>query len=87
MSLWQEQRKMPTFISPNHQSLTRRLDNRGRDHLKLVDPQKALDLCPRRAAAAGIMTPIGNHSFRATGITAYLENRGGLGACPGYGGA
>jgi site-specific recombinase XerD len=24
--------------------------------------------------AAGIMAPIGNHSFRATGITAYLAN-------------
>lgn len=32
----------------------------------------------RRAAAAGIMTPIGNHSFRATGITAYLANGGAL---------
>lgn len=32
----------------------------------------------RRAAAAGIMAPIGNHSFRATGITAYLENGGAL---------
>jgi integrase/recombinase XerC len=26
----------------------------------------------RRAAAASIETKIGNHSFRATGITAYL---------------
>lgn len=32
----------------------------------------------RRAAAAGIATPIGNHSFRATGITAYLANGGAL---------
>ena len=32
----------------------------------------------RRAAAAGIETVIGNHSFRATGITAYLENGGTL---------
>jgi site-specific recombinase XerD len=32
----------------------------------------------RRAAAAGIMAPIGNHSFRATGITAYLANGGAL---------
>jgi integrase len=32
----------------------------------------------RRALAAGIATKIGNHSFRATGITAYLENRGTL---------
>jgi integrase len=32
----------------------------------------------RRAAAAGIETKIGNHSFRATGITAYLKNGGTL---------
>jgi len=30
----------------------------------------------RRAAAAGIATQIGNHSFRATGITEYLRNGG-----------
>jgi integrase len=28
----------------------------------------------RRSAAAGIATKVGNHSFRATGITAYLKN-------------
>lgn len=32
----------------------------------------------RRAAAAGIATTVGNHSFRATGITAYLANGGML---------
>ncbi|WP_196242443.1 tyrosine-type recombinase/integrase [Azospirillum oleiclasticum] len=32
----------------------------------------------RRAAAAGIATPVGCHSFRATGITAYLANGGTL---------
>ena len=32
----------------------------------------------RRAKAAGIGTPIGNHTFRATGITAYLKNGGTL---------
>jgi integrase len=32
----------------------------------------------KRALAAGIMAPIGNHSFRATGITAYLTNGGTL---------
>nr|WP_294566590.1 tyrosine-type recombinase/integrase [uncultured Rhodopila sp.] len=32
----------------------------------------------RRAAAAGIETKIGNHTFRATGITAYLKNKGTL---------
>jgi site-specific recombinase XerD len=32
----------------------------------------------RRATAAGIETTIGNHTFRATGITAYLKNGGQL---------
>ncbi|OYV25357.1 MAG: integrase [Acidocella sp. 20-63-7] len=32
----------------------------------------------RRALAAGIETKVGNHSFRATGITAYLKNGGAL---------
>ena len=32
----------------------------------------------RRAVAAGIHAPIGNHTFRATGITAYLANGGAL---------
>jgi integrase len=32
----------------------------------------------RRALAAGINTAIGNHTFRATGITAYLKNGGTL---------
>lgn len=32
----------------------------------------------RRAAQAGIATRIGNHSFRATGITEYLKNGGKL---------
>ncbi len=32
----------------------------------------------RRTAAAGILTKIGNHSFRATGITEYLKNGGKL---------
>jgi site-specific recombinase XerD len=32
----------------------------------------------RRASAAGIATLLGNHSFRATGITAYLKNGGTL---------
>jgi integrase len=32
----------------------------------------------RRAVVAGIETQIGNHTFRATGITAYLKNDGKL---------
>jgi site-specific recombinase XerD len=32
----------------------------------------------RRAVVAGIFAPIGSHTFRATGITAYLSNGGAL---------
>jgi site-specific recombinase XerD len=32
----------------------------------------------RRATSARIETKLGNHSFRATGITAYLKNGGTL---------
>ncbi len=38
----------------------------------------AFQMVGRRARAAGIETAIGNHSFRATGITAYLKNGGTL---------
>ncbi len=40
--------------------------------------QDAYRMIQRRAKAAGIRTHIGNHSFRATGITAYLKNGGRL---------
>jgi len=40
--------------------------------------QDAHAMIRRRAAAAGIKTKIGNHTFRATGITAYLKNGGNL---------
>ena len=38
----------------------------------------AYAMIQRRARAAGIQTQIGNHTFRATGITAYLKNGGTL---------
>ena len=38
----------------------------------------AYQMIARRATAAGIATKVGNHSFRATGITAYLKNGGTL---------
>ena len=50
----------------------------GRDTGQLtrrVLPQaNAYAMIRRRAAAAGIATKLGNHNFRATGITAYLMN-------------
>ena len=46
---------------------------------RTVLPQaNAYAIIGRRAAAAGIATKLGNHSFRATGITAYLKNGGTL---------
>jgi integrase len=43
-----------------------------------MDQSDAWRMIRRRAAAAGIHAPIGNHTFRATGITAYLECGGTL---------
>jgi site-specific recombinase XerD len=53
---------------------------RGRGVLTTTPlPQaNAYAMIGRRAAAAGIETKIGNHTFRATGITAYLKNGGTL---------
>ena len=54
----------------------------GRGTRRLSDtplPQaSAFQMVRRRASAAEIETAIGNHSFRATGITAYLKNGGTL---------
>ena len=53
---------------------------RGTDELTTTPlPQaNAYAMIRRRAATAGIETKIGNHTFRATGITAYLKNGGTL---------
>ena len=40
--------------------------------------ENAYAMVRKRAAAAGVETKIGNHTFRATGITAYLKNGGTL---------
>jgi integrase len=56
--------------------------SRGHGGTALADqPMTQPDAWPmvrKRALAAGIMAPVGNHSFRATGITAYLSNGGAL---------
>jgi integrase len=55
---------------------------RGRTGTELSNrPMTQVDfwrMVRKRALAAGIMAPVGNHSFRATGITAYLTNGGTL---------
>ena len=65
-----EDRKGPLF----------RTIGRGTRHLTETPlPQaNAYAMIQRRTAGAGIATKIGNHSFRATGITAYLKNGGTL---------
>jgi hypothetical protein len=43
-----------------------------------MDQSAAWLMIRRRPVAAGIFAPIGNHTFRATGIAAYLGNGGTL---------
>ena len=59
--------------------LFRTIPNRGGQLTRTAMMQPdAYRMIGRRAAAAGIATKVGNHSFRATGITAYLKNSGTL---------
>jgi integrase/recombinase XerD len=60
--------------SPIFRSIDR--SNRLTDRPLLA--RNALHMVKRRAVAAGLSPRIGNHTFRATGITAYLENGGTL---------
>jgi integrase len=58
--------------------LVRTLGGRGRKHLgvKRMSRQDARRMIVRRALQAGIITKLGCHTFRATGITVYLLNGG-----------
>jgi site-specific recombinase XerD len=53
---------------------------RGTGHLSntALPQANAYAMVRRRALAAGIDTKMGNHTFRATGITSYLKNGGTL---------
>ena len=48
----------------------------GRLTEKALRRNNALDMVKRRALAAGLPARVCNHTFRATGITSYLENGG-----------
>ncbi|BCA64395.1 integrase (plasmid) [Sphingomonas sp. HMP9] len=65
-----EDRKGPLFRTIGRG--TKRLSNSP------LPQASAFQMVRRRASAAKIETAIGNHSFRATGITAYLKNGGTL---------
>lgn len=69
-SLGPEAPKTPLFRTLSR--TTKRLGERP-----LTQPD-AFAMVRRRAKAAGIATLIGNHTFRATGITTYLKNGGTL---------
>jgi len=59
--------------------LFRTIPHRGGQLTTTPLPQaNAHAMIRRRAAGAGIDTKVGNHTFRATGITAYLKNGGTL---------
>ena len=67
-------------LAVDHKGPLFRTIGRGTDTLTTTPlPQaNAYAMIRRRAAAADIATKIGNHTFRATGITAYLKNGGTL---------
>jgi len=58
--------------------LFRTLDRHGRPSTNRLNRREALAAVKRRARQAGLGERIGCHSFRATGITAYLRNGGTL---------
>jgi len=60
---------------PLFRTVGRRTKQLTRTPLSQPDAYRMIE---RRTEAAGIETKIGNHSFRATGITAYLKNGGTL---------
>lgn len=62
-----EDRKSPLF---------RTIDSRRKLTANPMDPNDALRMIKRRAKAIGLPSDVCNHTFRATGITAYLENGG-----------
>ena len=66
---WPRSRPLPLFPTMRHGQLT------GREPLP---PANVHMMIQRRAIAAGIETRISCHSFRATGITTYLQNGGKL---------
>jgi site-specific recombinase XerD len=64
--------------APLFRTITRTADGHGMVSSRALHQANAHAMIRRRAAAAGIATSVGNHTFRATGITAYLKNGGTL---------
>lgn len=67
------------IAADNKGPLFRTIDRKTKQLSRSPLPQaNAYAMIQRRASAADIATKIGNHTFRATGITAYLKNGGTL---------
>jgi integrase/recombinase XerD len=66
------------IIDDKQSPLFRRLDRRRRLTSGRLDRREALAMVKRRAIVAGLGDLVCNHSFRATGITVYLQNGGTL---------
>lgn len=62
----------------NSTPLFQAVDRRGQLTGRRLGRREALAMIKRRARGAGIPDVIGCHTFRATGITAYLQNGGTL---------
>ena len=62
-------------IAGDAEGLLFRTTGRKTGQAQAMWQQDAYRMIQRRAADAGIKTRIGNHTFRATGITAYLKNK------------
>jgi integrase len=63
-------KKSPLFLSAAGK--TQKLTNRP------MDPNDALQMIKRPAKAVGLSEAVGNHTFRATGITTFPANGGSL---------
>ena len=59
--------------------LFRTINSRRQLTANRLKPTEALLMIKRRARAAGLPDRISNHTFRASGITAYLQGGGTLG--------
>src|SRR5262249_51660449 len=66
------------IASLTHSPLFRTQDRKRRLTGERLDRREALAMVKRRARNAGLGDRVCNHSFRATGITVYLQNGGTL---------
>jgi hypothetical protein len=66
----------PSPFPPQTYDLTGPLSGQNSSLIQIQ--ANAYAMIGRRGTAAGIKTKVGNHTFRATGITAYLKNGGTL---------